>query len=269
MIRLPGSRLLRIESEGAGARGLAAKVGAAALSLGVAWQSAELVWAAVTPLDPLGGVAHAGPPTPQAVDASTLVRYDPFFRHEGEAAPVDLPSLGLVLFAVRTGGPDGGAAIIQAPGEEQRAFTLGEQVAQGFVLQAVAPDHAVLARGRVSARLDFRSDPALAAAETSFARLRIARTIDPAAFLSELALQARVENGEVTGYRLAEGAGGPISARLGLRAGDVLLAVNDRRLTNDARAADLQAEFSGRSEALLRYERDGVEHTSLIRISAP
>jgi general secretion pathway protein C len=247
----------------------------AALTAALAWGSAGLVWSVAAPIGPVGAAnigAAAGAPAAD-VDTSLLVRFDPFHRAQGEAgAEQSLAQLGLTLFAVRVGGADGGAAVISTTGGGQRSFSIGDSVAPGVTLQAVTPDYAVLARGADTMRLPFPNAPAAMATapeDGSVGDIRVARTIDPMALIGELALQARMENGEVTGYRLREGSVGPIARRLGLQPGDVLVGVNALRLTDDERLAELQVELTSRPEAVIRYERDGQPRTATVRIAQP
>lgn len=257
----------------------ATKLGLTAL---VAWQIAGLFWALVSPLGPLGPSTAplrqaAAPP---AIDLAALSRFDPFHRAPAASgAPIgDLSQLGLTLFAVREGGPDGGGAIIQAPDRGQRSFSIGDAISPGVILQSVSTDFVTLERDGATYQLGFPNAPvsgpagapiAAPAPRVGDATLKIASTVDPAALIGELALQARIENGEVTGYTLREGRAGPIMQRLGLKPGDVLLEVNNHRLLDDERVAELQTELMSRPEAVIRYERAGEVKTATVRINQP
>lgn len=252
----------------------------AALSLAVAWQAGGFVWAIAAPIGPVGAATAPVSARAASVDYAALVQSDPFFRaaSSGTEPSSDPSQLGLALFAIRAGGSDGGAAIIQIPGRGQRSISIGEEVAAGVVLRAITADAALLERNGQTFELRFPNTPAATAPEDVAAApataqgdalLRVATTIDPAALLAELALQARIENGEVTGYTLRDGRDGPTLRRVGLQPGDVLLEVNNRRLADDERVAELQQELMSRPEAVIRFERNGEVRTATVRIAQP
>ncbi len=248
----------------------------------LAWQVANMIWAIAAPIGPIGRpIAQQASPRAM-IDPSAIVRFDPFFRATQADGPAqtDLSQLGLVLFAVRAGGPDGGAAIIQIPGRGQRSISINEEVMPGIVVRSVHTDYALLERNGATYQLPFPNSPAQGGLAPGGARqsvppaqgdamLRVASTINPEELMRELALQARIENGEVTGYTLREGRPGQVLERLGLRPGDVLLEVNNRRLVDDDRVAELQEELMSRPEAVIRYERDGEVRTATVRIELP
>jgi len=111
-----------------------------AAALGVA--VARLAWIALTPQGPFGTpqgpAAAAGP-----ADLSILTRFDPFSRAAPAAQPNAAAGFGLRLFGVRSGSA-GASAIIAGPDGRQQVFAVGEEVAPGVVLQAVAEDHVSL-----------------------------------------------------------------------------------------------------------------------------
>src|SRR5690606_40652974 len=98
--------------------------------------------------------ASAGaPPPPVAVaaEARALAGLDPFFGDAPEAAGEAGGSWR--LFGLRVAA-DGGSAILARDGGPQQAYRVGDALAPGVVLEAVAADHAVLLDAGVRRRLE-------------------------------------------------------------------------------------------------------------------
>lgn len=202
----------------------------------LALQAARLVWAVVTPVGPLGAwrtdsASVAG--SPRAV----LHSFDPFFRISGgdAAGPALVTSLQLTLFGTRIDeAQGGGSAIIAGPDGVQQSIVVGQEVAPGVRLKAVAFDHVTLDRGGASEEL-YLAQPDQAAAPVpqngppltgsdgsgppapggahgiSFAQLR-----------GEIGLIPRIDKGRITGLTArAQGSGAAFRAA-GLRNGDVV-----------------------------------------------
>lgn len=86
---------------------------------------------------------------PPMADRALLARLDPFFPVRA-AAGGDLPvtALPLSLHGVRADTASGrGSAIIAAGDGTQKVYAVGETVADGVTLAAIAEDHVVLDRG--------------------------------------------------------------------------------------------------------------------------
>ena len=85
---------------------------------------------------------------PQLADRSLLARFDPFFparADSGEGLPVT--ALPFTLHGVRADSATGrGSAIIAAGDGMQKVFSVGETIADGVTLAAIAADHVVLDR---------------------------------------------------------------------------------------------------------------------------
>lgn len=276
MSPIPASIVSRAQHSGGALRAIVAL----GCVIALAAQCAALAYAIIAPIGPIGAPAAIARASGEAlIDAAALTRFDPFFRSlaVAESGAPDPSAMGLKLFAARSGGADGGGAIIEIPGRGQRAFSIGETVVPGLALKAVGAGVVTLERDGQTFDLRFPEGGAPAprvaeadqSAETGDATLRLATSLDPLALIGELALQARVEDGEVTGYTLREGPIGPALARLGLQAGDVLIEVNNRRLVDDERVSELRDELLSRPESVIRYERGGELRTATIRMQQP
>jgi general secretion pathway protein C len=130
----------------------------------LAVQLARLLWAAATPVEPLGEwrAANAGARTP--IEAPVLRDFDPFFRTSADTGPVAVTSLNLKLLGTRVDTVSGrGSAIVDAGGV-QASFLVGEEVMPGVRLEAVDFDNVTINRGgaREKLYLDQSASPASA-----------------------------------------------------------------------------------------------------------
>lgn len=140
LVRAPGSRLV-----------LALEL---TLVLVLAVQAARLVWIFATP--PV--VLSAGPVVSRhQADLGVLARFDAFGAPGSAAQPQVNDSFR--LFGVRSGGVQGGSAIIAGADGVQKSYAVGEAIADGVVLASVAADHVELARGGARTILSFPEHP--------------------------------------------------------------------------------------------------------------
>lgn len=125
-----------------------------AMVLGLAVQSARLVWAVATPAGAIQArPVMSRPPT----DLSILASFDAF---GAQSLPGAAPAAAnFRLFGVRAGGVGGGSAIIAGPDGVQKSYVVGEPVADGLTLAAVAADHVELSRGGARITLSFPGSP--------------------------------------------------------------------------------------------------------------
>ncbi|MDH5824147.1 type II secretion system protein N [Luteimonas sp. RD2P54] len=244
-----------------------------ALVLLLAAQAARLVWILATPLGPIGTASAA--PTP-AAGAALSLSSDPFFPSARSGA-AQASAHGYRLFGVRRG-DHGGSAILAGSDGAQGAYEIGDEIADGVVLQAVGADHAVLRAGGGDHRIALQAPAAGGAAIPAPARPSLpaarpdagteAASIDAAQLLAQAGLRARTEAGRVTGYTLIPRGGGALLRQAGLQAGDVLLAVNGQALTPE-RLTELEQELSGRDRAELTVQRGGETTTITLRTTSP
>lgn len=240
-------------------------------------QVARVVWAAVLPLGPIGHPAPPAPSTPAGPDAGVLARFDPFHRGPSgavAAAPVEAAD-GLRLFGVRASG-GGGSAIIAGPDGRQAAFAIGDAVAPGTTLQAVAADHVVLASGGRRSSLFFpRPLPGAAGAGPISPpppppQQQPLQTQPPAGLPFQNSLQPRMENGRINGFAvLPGGPGAEMMREAGIQPGDVLLSVNGSALTAPDKAAELGSQLASAGSAVVQYERGGQVNSVTLKMARP
>lgn len=228
----------------------------------VAVQAARLVWALVTPVDPVGDwKAPASLMAPPA--AGALGSFDPFFRLTEGGAPAVVTGLNIQLFGVRQDQATGrGSAILQLPDGSQRSFAVGEEIIPGVTLAEVGFDSVTIDRGgaREQVFLD-QSQPAPAAGGQPQAGQQIAPAppvqapsppaTTPTAQAAPLQFAPRVSENQITGLIVSPGGDGGATFRAaGFRPGDVITAVNGQRVVSPQQA-----------EALIRGAGDGATVT--------
>lgn len=253
-----------------GARGAAEAALAAALAVPVA----GLAWTLMTP----AGAFGAPPPAAFTThDASVLTRFDGFFRTGAPSSLAEATSANsgaLRLFGVRAGGAGEGSAIVGLADGRQLSVGVGEEIEPGLRLEAVAPDHVVVARGASRTRLAFSEAPAGAAPpppppsdqqviaptapETS------AASIDPMRLLTAGVLSPHVVDERITGFAVTT-AGAGVAAQAGLLAGDVIQAVNGQALDSVSSLPRVAAALAEADTLHIRYERGGEVRAAVLR----
>ncbi len=235
------------------------------LLVALAWQAARLVWMLAVAPTPIGEPAAAAASDPVAF---TTIG-DPFFR-TGITGPVTTSVNGLTLFGVRLS-PTPASAILQLEGEPQVVVMQGEPLANGMRLQEVAAGHVILLDAAGGAhRVDMpppsAEDPPQAPPASLPASAPPASTAppSPAAVLDQAGLVPRQENGRTTGYSIVPRGNVTLLQQAGLRAGDIVTAINGNALTPE-RMAELKDELEGGDAATLTIERDGQPQTIQLR----
>ncbi|PZQ61110.1 MAG: type II secretory protein PulC [Sphingomonas taxi] len=253
------------------------------LLAGLAVQCARLTWVIVTPVSPLGAWAPTGPTVP-ADPAGVLAAFDPFYRVSGAATaqgPAVVTSLQLTLFGTRMDTAQArGAAIIAGPDGVQNSVAIGEEVAPGVVLKAVAFDHVTLERGGRTEDLFLDQSGGGAAAApvegtpvpstppppgAAPASPQISpgggpatggATVSPEQLRSEINAIPRIEGGRISGLTV-RGQGGSAFRAAGLRDGDVITSVGGRSVSGPADLERLARGNAGSGSLSLTVERGG------------
>lgn len=279
------NRLRRPAEDASGARRLWLRRGLeVGLVLVLAVQVGRLAWIILVPTAS-APVAHGAPET-AAPDYSIFQRFDAFFRTGsagGEAAAQDNQQMR--LFGVRADGAGGGSAIIGLADGRQLSVGAGEEVEPGLILKSVEADHVVLARGDSLSRLMFTELPMGAATPppppaeqqvvtpegptssgpTPQGEGGPGPVVDPARLMAQAGLRPRMQSLGVNGFIVSGAGDGTALAAAGLKSGDVILSVNGQALDSPNRIAGLRGQLSSSTSAEIRFERNGVEHTTTIR----
>lgn len=179
-------------------------------------------------------------------------------------------SLALVLAGVfAREDPGAGRAIIGETAATGRLYGVGATLPGGARLTEVHPDRVILERGGQREALSLprstmpaqpatggaTNGPALAPAASSSPSLPGASIAeDPARFIR---WQAILRDGQVAGVRVYPGEQAALFTRSGLRPGDLVVAVNDSPLTDQATAAQFLRMLAGAPSSVVTVERDG------------
>jgi general secretion pathway protein C len=236
----------------------------------IAVQCARLIWTALTPVGPLGDWRAAG--ADRAVSPEILGSFDPFFRLSGAAGPVTVTSLNLKLFGIRQDQASGrGSAIIAGSDGQQRSIAVGEEIEPGVTLKSVDFDSVTISRGGADEQLfmDQSQGPA-AVAPPGAPSAPPAPVIQPSTSVepggppvppsrpqpTEVSVVPRMNGSQLTGVTVAPRGNGDGFRALGLAPGDVVTAVNGRRIRSPEQAQAMAAQLAS-ARVTLQVERDG------------
>lgn len=238
----------------------------------LAWQGARLVWAVMTPVDPVGAWQLRAPG--MADRASGLLHgFDPFFRLDA-AAPGSAPaevvtSLRLTLFGTRLDAATGrGAAIIAGPDGEQKSYSVGEEITPGATLKAVAFDRVTIERGgrEEVLAIDQGSGTAVPAVPGASPPAPPAPGAGPAAsaepsgvtfaqLRAEIGFIPRIDGGKVSGLVVRPQGSGAAFRKIGLKEGDVVTQIGGRPVTGPGDIEALSGQFAKGGSISVTVER--------------
>ncbi len=202
---------------------------------------------------------------------AVLTQYDLFNRQAADgtdtvaadqriAAAVET-ALDLQLFGVRAGADsEQGSAIIRLPDGNQRSFMVGEELIDGVRLLHVLPDRVVIAHRGARESLAF-ADAKRKRAVTAVAAPASTAAVDPASLFQQIETRPRRIDGKLNGFLLYPKGNGATFRRLGLEAGDVLLAINDRPLGSFEALQEMPQRLAGLRRLRLTIERQGQNQT--------
>lgn len=233
------------------------------LAIVTAVQTARLFWILITPVGPVNDWrAPSVNVVPQSARLALFAGFDPFFRNDAAAdSTQNVTSLSLTLFGVRTNeSSGGGSAIIAGEDGIQNSFAVGEEVAPGVTLDAVAFDHVILSRGGVKESLYLdQSVPAETVSPSGTAPQAVPSAsatggLNAQTLQKAIGFAPRNEGGRVTGLVLKAQDDGTMLRLAGFQAGDIVVAVNGRPVSS---ATDIIAQFRPGSRISVEVERGG------------
>jgi general secretion pathway protein C len=198
------------------------------------------------------------PPAPPPVD-------------DANAPPTNMP---LVLTGIISAAdPKSGLAIIGTSASNSRVYPVGERVPGNARVHAVYFDRVLLERnGAIEALLLPRKSqaggPALApAGPSSFDRVQRALTNEPGLISDVLRPQPVFQDGKLRGYRVYSGTNAKAFTALGLRNGDLVLAVNGTALDDPARGNDIFSSLGNSDQARVTVMRNGQQQDISLNMS--
>ena len=257
------------------------------LALGLAAQLAFIVVAMT------GRSRQAAPPPPAMsapvpqVDIGGLVNAHLFGNAAapaaGDAANAPQTSMPLILAGVlATEDPKQGMAIIGESAQAAKVVAVGKQVPGGAQLHSVYSDRAIIDRAGAleSVYLPRRtggpvamptSPPPVASSgdgnEAALERMRKLVSDDPGAISQVMRPQPVFAGGEMKGFRVYPGANRQAFARLGLRAGDMVTAINGTPLNDKDRAQEIFGTLASSTEARVTVTRNGRQQELVLNIA--
>ena len=235
-------------------------------------------------------VAAVAPPRPerQAVDIQTVVSAHLFgvaLAGPSNQNPADAPlsSANLLLAGtIATQDPRHGVAIISDGGSPSKVYSVGERIA-GASLHSVYLDRVVLDRGGVletlqlprqlpaSSRVAAQRRPAGADPHTAAAVDNIRRMVqqDPSILDQVMRTVASYDNaaGKLRGFRAYPGRNRAIFAKLGLKAGDLVTAINGTPLDDPQRSLEVFNTIQTSDHVSVTIERGGQKQDITLNIA--
>jgi general secretion pathway protein C len=234
-------------------------------------QAAAPQVAALPPLPPLdiGGIVNSHLFGNAAVQAT------------GDAANAPPSSMPLVLAGLMaTADPKEGMAIIGESAATAKVVSVGQQVPGGAQLHSVYSDRAIIDRSGVleSVFLPRNSavgstappPPPVAASngnEGMVERMRKLVSDDPGVIGQVLRPQPVFAGGKMRGFRVYPGANRQAFARLGLRAGDLVTAINGTPLDDKDRAQEIFGTLNSSTDARVTVTRNGRQQELVLNVA--
>ena len=230
----------------------------------LAAQVARLIWVLATPVGPLGDWRPAAPVV-AGIPADALASFDPFFRLDGDVGPATVTSLQLTLFGTRIDeAQGGGAAIVAGADGVQKSVAVGEELAPGVRLKAVAFDHITLDRGGAEEDLFLDQSGRVQPVQPGAAPAVVAPSPGAAApvagvpvgqLRNEIGFIPRIDAGRLSGLVVRSQGSGTVFRQAGLREGDVVTAIAGRPVTGPDDIDRLAIDFKGGGSIPLTVER--------------
>jgi general secretion pathway protein C len=225
------------------------------------------------------------PPTPQ-LDVGALVNAhlfgDAAVQASGDAANAPPSSMPLVLAGVlATENPKEGMAIIGESAQAAKVVAVGQQVPGGAQLHSVYSDRAIIDRGGTlesvflpkqtgGGIVGLAPAPVAAAPEGNEAmvdRMRKLVNDDPALLSQVMRPQPVFAGGEMKGFRVYPGANRAAFSRMGLRAGDMVTAINGTPLNDKDRAQEIFGTLGSSTDARVTITRNGRQQELVLNIA--
>src|SRR3954470_20516511 len=225
------------------------------------------------------------PPAMPALDIGALVNAHLYGdavvqNNSGDAANAPPTSAPLVLAGLlATSDPKEGMAIIGESAATAKVVSVGKPVPGGPLLHSVYTDRAVIDRNGTleSLMLPRRSAGSLAAPapppvamggnDATLERMRKLVNDDPGVIGQVLRPQPVFAGGKMKGFRVYPGANRQAFARIGLRAGDLVTAINGTPLDDKDRAQEIFSTLNSSTDARVSITRNGRQQELVLNIA--
>jgi general secretion pathway protein C len=199
----------------------------------------------------------------------------------GDGANAPPSSMPLVLAGLlATDDPKEGMAIIGESAAAAKVVAVGQQVPGGATLHSVYNDRAVIDRNgalesvllprRAAGTLSAPPPPVASAAppnDAAIERMRRLVSDDPNIIGQVMRPQPVFAGGKMRGFRVYPGANRQAFARIGLRAGDLVTAINGTPLDDKDRAQEIFATLNSSTDARVTVTRNGRQQELVLNIA--
>lgn len=218
---------------------------------------------------------------PQTINPVDIIKSAQLFG-QVEAGPIAPEALapvstqGLVLVGVLASTePQNGRAIIGESTGSARVYAVGATLPGGSRLLEVYPDRVILDRGGSSETLPLPRQGGSSwnvgspAQPTTVGSAATANVADGETLASAIRWQAVMRPDKPSGVRVYPGSDAQRFANFGLQPGDLILAINDAPLADQANGEQFLKTLAGAPQARLTLERNGRTETVTIDLSTP
>jgi general secretion pathway protein C len=245
----------------------------ALLVIAIAWQMVQLTWLLLEPAESMQGPAVVPTGSRAMVVDIQRIAATPLFGRQNAPMPgtsdVAAPQTQMNLKlagTIASDDPAKGYAIIGESGGAGKFYSVGDTVAGGARLHAVYPDRVILDRGGQLEALSLprlNPNPVATAAvpppqQNQFAdNLRRIAETNPGALAEVIRPQPVFAGGAQRGYRVYPGRNRQQFAQLGLRPGDLILAINGTPLDDPNRGAEIFSTLGSSGRVTVSVERNG------------
>ena len=202
-------------------------------------------------------------------------------NNSGDAANAPPSSMPLVLAGLMaTADPKEGMAIIGESAATAKVVSVGQQVPGGAQLHSVYNDRAIIDRNGALESVFLPRNSAVGSAappplpvaaangnEGMVERMRKLVSDDPGVIGQVLRPQPVFAGGKMRGFRVYPGANRQAFARLGLRAGDLVTAINGTPLDDKDRAQEIFGTLNSSTDARVTVTRNGRQQELVLNVA--
>ena len=238
-----------------------------------------LAYLAGPPLVDPAGSTPAAQPVRNVVDVPSILRAN-LFGQSPPAAGSDTPltSMPLVLSGVVAAGDEKmGLAMIGAAANSIEMKRVGDVLPGGATLHAVHVDRVLLERGGAIEALplpdpsppSFSAPPPAPTGAPVVSLQRVEQAIrgNPGLIGQVMHRTPVFTDGRLRGIKVSPGPNAAAFARLGLRNGDLVTAINGVQLNDEARSRDVFDSLSGAGEARVMVDRNGTSQELVLNLA--
>jgi general secretion pathway protein C len=223
--------------------------------------------------------ATAAPVTRNVVDIPSILRANLFGQAASNADPSSAPvtSLAMVLVGViAASDPKLGFALLGPSPTAVKVYAVGALLPGGARLHSVMPDRVLIDRGgsvesllmprRTTAGAAPPSGPAPPAAGAMERMQQVVRD-NPGLVGEIIRPQAVLADGKQRGYRVYPGPNQAAFNRLGLRPGDLVVAINGTSLDDPSRGGEVFGTLGSVAEARVTVVRNGSQQDLMLNLA--